>query len=147
MQLDQTLVKNELISLLKKKKDSILDLQFSTIQSNDVKSSAGDKHETSVAMAHLEQEKIANQLQLVESMLTTVNKLAPISTIKIQLGHLILTSSGWYFLSVGFGKIEVNDENIYCLSSQSPIGQLLLGKKLNDKIHWQGKSITILEIH
>ena len=112
----------------------------------DSKSSAGDKHETGVAMAHLEQEKIGKQLQLVESMLSTVNKLIPLTTLKVQPGHLIRTTAGWYFLSVGLGKIEVNEETIYCLSSQSPIGQLLLGKQANDPIHWQDKSITILEI-
>ena len=146
MELNQQLVKKELLSILEKKKESILHIQQSTVHSNDAKSSAGDKHETGVAMAHLEQEKIGKQLQLVESMLSTVNKLIPLTTLKVQPGHLIRTTAGWYFLSVGLGKIEVNEETIYCLSSQSPIGQLLLGKQPNDPIHWQDKSITILEI-
>jgi hypothetical protein len=146
MELNQQLVKKELLSILEKKKESILNIQQSTVHSNDVKSSAGDKHETSVAMAHLEQEKTGKQLQLVESMLSTVNKLIPLTTLKVQPGHLIRTTAGWYFLSVGLGKIEVNEETIYCLSSQSPIGQLLLGKQANDQIHWQDKRITILEI-
>jgi hypothetical protein len=146
MELNQQLVKKELLSILEQKKESILNIQQSTVHSNDVKSSAGDKHETSVAMAHLEQEKTGKQLQLVESMLSTVNKLIPLTTLKVQPGHLIRTTAGWYFLSVGLGKIEVNEETIYCLSSQSPIGQLLLGKQANDQIHWQDKRITILEI-
>ena len=146
MELNQQLVKKELLSILEQKKESILLLQQSTVHSNDAKSSAGDKHETGVAMAHLEQEKIGKQLQLVESMLSTVNKLIPLTTLKVQPGHLIRTTAGWYFLSVGLGKIEVNEETIYCLSSQSPIGQLLLGKQANDQIHWQDKSITILKI-
>ena len=146
MELNQQLVKKELLSILEQKKESILLLQQSTVHSNDAKSSAGDKHETGVAMAHLEQEKIGKQLQLVESMLSTVNKLIPLTTLKVQPGNLIRTTAGWYFLSVGLGKIEVNEETIYCLSSQSPIGQLLLGKQPNDPIHWQDKSITILEI-
>ena len=57
MELNQQLVKKELLSILEKKKESILNIQQSTVHSNDVKSSAGDKHETGVAMAHLEQEK------------------------------------------------------------------------------------------
>jgi hypothetical protein len=146
MELNQQLVKKELLSILEQKKESILNIQQSTVHSNDVKSSAGDKHETGVAMAHLEQEKTGKQLQLVESMLSTVNKLIPLTTLKVQPGHLIRTTAGWYFLSVGLGKIEVNEETIYCLSSQSPIGQLLLGKQANDQIHWQDKRITILEI-
>jgi hypothetical protein len=146
MELNQQLVKKELLSILEQKKESILHIQQSTVHSNDAKSSAGDKHETSVAMAHLEQEKTGKQLQLVESMLSTVNKLIPLTTLKVHPGHLIRTTAGWYFLSVGLGKIEVNEETIYCLSSQSPIGQLLLGKQANDQIHWQDKRITILEI-
>jgi hypothetical protein len=146
MELNQQLIKKELLSILEQKKESILNIQQSTVHSNDVKSSAGDKHETGVAMAHLEQEKTGKQLQLVESMLSTVNKLIPLTTLKVQPGHLIRTTAGWYFLSVGLGKIEVNEETIYCLSSQSPIGQLLLGKQANNQIHWQDKRITILEI-
>lgn len=146
MELNQQLVKKELLSILEQKKASILLIQQSTVHSNDAKSSAGDKHETGVAMAHLEQEKIGKQLQLVESMLSTVNKLTPLASPKIQPGNLIHTSSGWYFLSVGLGKIEVDEKTIYCLSSQSPIGQLLLGKQANDQIRWQDKIITILEI-
>ena len=146
MELNQQLVKKELLSILEQKKESILLIQQSTVHSNDAKSSAGDKHETGIAMAHLEQEKIGKQLQLVESMLSTVNKLIPLTTLKVQPGHLIRTTAGWYFLSVGLGKIEVNEETIYCLSSQSPIGQLLLGKQANDQIRWQDKIITILEI-
>lgn len=146
MELNQQVVKKELLSILETKRESILLIQQRTTDSNDVKSSAGDKHETGVAMAHLEQEKIGKQLQLLESMLSTVNKLAPLASPKIQPGNLIHTSSGCYFLSVGLGKIEVNEKPIYCLSSQSPIGQLLLGKQVNDQIRWQDKIITILEI-
>lgn len=146
MELNQQVVKKELLSILETKRESILHIQQRTTDSNDVKSSAGDKHETGVAMAHLEQEKIGKQLQLVESMLSTVNKLTPLASPKIQPGNLIHTSSGWHYLSVGLGKIEVDEKTIYCLSSQSPIGQLLLGKQVNDQIRWQDKIITILEI-
>ena len=81
MELNQQVVKKELLSILETKRESILLIQQRTTDSNDVKSSAGDKHETGVAMAHLEQEKIGKQLQLVESMLSTVNKLTPISSL------------------------------------------------------------------
>ena len=66
---------------------------------SEIKSSAGDKHETSRAMVHLEQEKLGKQLLEWENQ---NNLLAKIDLQKqndiVSLGSLIETTRGYFFI-------------------------------------------------
>jgi transcription elongation GreA/GreB family factor len=44
------------------------------------------------------------------------------------------------------GKIEIEDEAIYCISLISPIGKALQNKKAGEKIDFQGKEILVTKI-
>lgn len=111
---------------------------------NASKSSAGDKHETGRAMVQLEQEKIGNQLKEFEAMLTELQKLEhQIKTETITKGSLINTSSGFFYLSIGLGRVIVDNETIFALSPQSPFGKQLVGLKINDTLTFNGKISVI----
>ncbi len=115
-----------LSSLLNDLKDGI---------TNDSKSSAGDKHETSRAMAQLEIEKISKQLYELNLQKDTLQKIdftSPSET--ITKGTLIETDSGLFYLSIALGKISVDNKEVMVLSTQSPLGQKLLGLKVNDTV-------------
>ena len=74
--------------------------------SRDAKSSAGDKHETGVAMAQLEQEKLRYQIHEFQKMQDIVQKINPSKTnSKINLGSLVETDKGWFYISVGLGSV------------------------------------------
>lgn len=115
---------------------------------NDTKSTAGDKHETSRAMAQIEQEKIGNQLA---ETLKLKNQLVSISSIssndKIRSGNLIETNNGYFFLGIPFGQLKIGSISVFCLSVVAPLGQLLLDKKMNDVILLNGNSIEIIRIY
>lgn len=115
---------------------------------NDTKSTAGDKHETSRAMAQIEQEKIGNQLA---ETLKLKNQLVSISSLssndKIRSGNLIETNNGFFFLGIPFGQLKIKSTAVFCLSVVAPLGQLLLDKKVNDTIVLNGNSIEIISIH
>lgn len=115
---------------------------------NDTKSTAGDKHETSRAMAQIEQEKIGNQLA---ETLKLKNQLVSISSIssndKIRSGNLIETNNGFFFLGIPFGQLKIGSISVFCLSVVAPLGQLLLDKKMNDVILLNGNSIEIIRIY
>lgn len=124
-----------------------------TIQSNkkalnaETKSSAGDKHETGRAMLQLEMEKAGQQLKEVVYMQEQLNKINLNSeSKKAHLGSLIYTNSGSYFISISKGQINLNNEVFFAISSQSPIGQLLLGKEVNDDVEFRGQRIKIIRI-
>lgn len=86
---------------------NILANSFAAVASEDTKSSAGDKHETAVSMAQLEQEKLTHQ---INQLLTLQQHFSRIQCdtlhSKVQLGSLILTDKGYFYVSIGLGKME-----------------------------------------
>jgi len=114
---------------------------------NQTKSTAGDKHETGRAMMQIEQQR--NEIQLGKAILLKkeLKQLDLEKTFqKVQLGALVVTNRGNYFISIGIGKIIVAEQNIYAISLLSPIGKTLLNKQIGEVMKFQNKEITIQEI-
>ena len=110
----------------------------------ETKSSAGDKHETSRAMAQLEQEKLSSQLSNATQLKGIISGINPEEEhTEIQFGSLIQLDQNWYFLSVGMGSMMVGNKNVFCLSAATPLGRVLLKKKLGDEVSFNGKSMKI----
>jgi len=99
--------------------------------SNETKSTAGDKHETALAMLQIEQEHKRNQLkdaQLQKAEMEKIN--ASIVAETVVKGSLIKTNEGYLFLSVALGKAVVDSVPVTALSPQSPLGRLLIGLRI-----------------
>ena len=115
---------------------------------NETKCSVGDKYETSRTMMQLEVEK--NRV-LLNQTLNIKNKLTQIKVNNkhnsVEFGCLVKTSYENYFISFAIGKIEIDNEQYYCISLVSPVGNLLKNKKAGDRIKFQGREIIILEIN
>ncbi|GGK39477.1 MULTISPECIES: 3-oxoacyl-ACP synthase [Flavobacteriaceae] len=112
---------------------------------SETKSSAGDKHETGRAMIQLEMEKAGQQLSEVTLMKEVLNKIIIKKKSEVTcLGSLIKTTKGSYFLAISVGKIEIERVVYFAISSQSPIGKELLGKKVGEFIPFN--NAEILEI-
>jgi hypothetical protein len=100
---------------------------------SDQKSSAGDKYETSRAMAHADRDRAARlwaEADDLKAQLTRIEGQAGGAT--AQVGTLITTEKAIYLLGVGIGKVADGPPPIYGLSIQAPAGQLLLGRKVGD---------------
>jgi len=114
---------------------------------SETKSSAGDKHETGRAVLQLEMEKASQQFSVVEKMQETLKRISPeIIQETVALGSVVKTSGFTFYISVSLGEIVLNNEKYYAISSRSPIGSLLMGKKSGAVISFNGKEIRILEI-
>ncbi len=101
--------------------------------SNETKSTAGDKHETALAMLQIEQANKRAQLEEILIQKTALEKINPaISANIIVNGSLIKTNRGWLYMSVALGKATVDNVPVIALSPQSPLGQKLMGSKVND---------------
>lgn len=112
------------------------------------KSSAGDKHETARAMTQLEQEKLSSQLIQINQQKETISKIKALEkTVSIGFGNLIKTNNGYFFVSIGIGKIDVGNQPVYCISISSPVAQLFLGRKLGDTIQFNGNNFIIEKIN
>ena len=113
----------------------------------DSKSSAGDKHETAVSMAQLEQEKLTKQINELLKLQENLQKINPtIVQSKIGLGSLVETNNGWYYFSVGIGTVTVENDVIFAINPKAPIGELLIGKTKGDKVQFNGKTTEILNV-
>ena len=111
---------------------------------SETKSSAGDKHETGRAMLQLEMEKAGQQLAGIRQMKEILAKIDVLKTSKNAcLGSLIFTDKVRYFLSISAGQLVVADKIYFAISISSPVGKLLLGKKENEEVVFNGKTILI----
>lgn len=113
----------------------------------DTKSSMGDKYETGREMINLEKGKITEQLTQVKQMLELLKSIDPEKlTSKAELGAIVKTNLGQYFISVGLGVLEAENDKVFAISPGSPIGQQMLNKKKGDDFQMAGRTQTILEI-
>lgn len=111
------------------------------------KSSAGDKHETSRAMLHLEIEKEGQKLHGFQEMKQNLESIDfEKESARVVLGSIVETNIGLYFLSIGLGNITFNNTKAFAISSQSPIGKELLGKKEGDELIFKDRKIKINNI-
>lgn len=111
------------------------------------KSTAGDKHETSRALVQIEIDKHAKQLQQTQKLYKVLHLIdASKKSESIELGSVVKTNKGIYFLAVPLGPQQVENQNVFFISLASPIGQALNGKKVGDSISFNGVEQEVLEI-
>lgn len=114
---------------------------------DDTKSSAGDKYETSREMIQQDINRYQSQLAVAIKDLDILNKIDHIQTFDhIGLGSLIQTDLGIYFISISIGLIKIGQDNIFVISPISPIGSVLIGKKVGDIISFNNKEQKIVNI-
>lgn len=113
----------------------------------ETKSSAGDKHETGRAMLQLEMEKASQQIAVAQQMKEVLHRInIEVSSEVARLGSLVYTNKAVYYLAISMGAVIIENTNYFVISSSSPIGKLLLGKKINDAIYFNGQEIKITQI-
>ena len=111
---------------------------------SETKSSAGDKHETGRAMLQLEMEKASLQLEGVYTMERILKQInIKDSTDVVRLGSLIITNKTNYFMAISAGKITIDNQHYYAISTSSPIGKLLLGKTTGDSFVFNNKTLVV----
>lgn len=115
---------------------------------NETKSSAGDKHETGRAMAQLETEKLTVQLSEANKLKTLFQKIDNTQQSNTALtGSLIKTNKGLFYLTVGLGKVAIENEIVFVISTASPIGKLLLNKKEKETFSFNNINYVIEKIN
>ena len=101
--------------------------------SNETKSTAGDKHETALAMLQIEQANFRGQLQEAIAQKNAIEKINPTIVASVIVnGSLIKTNRGYLFLSIALGKAVIDRVTVIALSPQSPLGIKLMGLAKGD---------------
>lgn len=143
-------VKEAVLAQLQKQITSIKEQIASLTEDaqNDAKSSAGDKHETGLAMMHLEQEKLSAKLRDLVKSETIVLKLPEEKQIdKVTLGSIVKTNKGIFYVSIAIPALKVQNQIVVCISPSAPLMKLLLNKTSEDEITFNSITYKILEIY
>jgi transcription elongation GreA/GreB family factor len=117
-------------------------------RNEETKSSAGDKYETGRAMMQMEEDKAQKQLSeilLIQKALSEIN--CEQSSEYVRPGSLVITDRGRFYMAVGVGKVKYDNEPYFCISPNSPIGGLLVGKKEGDRITFNGLTRKIEAVY
>ena len=115
---------------------------------NESKSSAGDKFETGREMINIEWNKLSVQLNEYDRLGQILNRIEEHTPNgNVVLGSVVITDAARYFISIPAGEIRSGDEKYYAVGIKAPIAQILLGKKVGEKITFNGKDFTIKEIN
>ena len=142
-------IKSELLNQLEQKIHDISNAITLLTESRDadMKSSAGDKHETSRAKIQTEIDQLSKQLNHIQRQ---KNNLSAIDTSHLHsiadVGSLVETNKGYFFISTGWGRIQIQNENYFVISIESPIGRLLKNKKEGDSIQFRDTAYDILGV-
>jgi len=114
---------------------------------SETKSSAGDKYETGRAMAHLDKER---HTRTHASALNDLYRLQQVSVTdvcsEIEVGSLVSTNRGRYYLVVGLGKVVVDGVSYQVVSPESPIGLFLLDLEVGDVEDFRGQTMEVISV-
>jgi hypothetical protein len=116
-----------------------------SIASNDKGNSEGDDsgsgkllNDLEKNMAHLNDAK--NTKDYLSNIKTNVESR------DVVLGSIVKTNMMNFYISTSIGKIDIDDEVYYAISVNSPIGQLLKNKTVNERFEFNQNKYIITEI-
>ncbi|HKK73741.1 MAG TPA: hypothetical protein VJ953_01605 [Saprospiraceae bacterium] len=133
----------ERIEELEKQLDRLMESKES-----ETKSSMGDKYETGATMIQIDEEKVREQLNRNRSVKVDLEQLILDKVYpQVNKGNLVETDKGIYFVGIGLGQIKIDGQPCFCVSTEAPVGQALLGSKVGDEINYNESKIKIEAIH
>lgn len=116
---------------------------------NETKSTAGDKHDTARAMAHLETEKNAKQMAEINKLKKILPYLKQENTQLdeiVKLGSVVVTDKFNYYISANLGKFNLEGEDYLTISPISPLGKVLIESKVSQNVKFNALHFTIKEV-
>ncbi len=144
--------KSMILAAIKKQLESTAELHQQNLDeikqsiSGETKRTAGDKHETALAMLQSEQERIGRHLKQVKEQLSALLQLMTSNSTRPDgSGSLVTTDKGIFFIAIAAGKIEINRETIFAVSPAAPITSYLLHTNVSESFILQRQTYTILK--
>lgn len=115
---------------------------------DDTKSTAGDKHETGRAMSHLEIEKLQSVMASLSGQAQTLENINPSRlTNQLELGAIVETSGGVFFLSAPLGRLELDGQEVWAIGMHAPLIKTLeQALKSGDGV-FNGKTYRIARVY
>ena len=99
-------------------------------------------------MAQLETEKLTGQLTEALKLEQVMSEINPeLEPQQAGLGSLVITDNGNFYISISLGKIEIDHQIYFSISSISPIGKLLIGLKKNNTFSFNERTYKIKKVY
>ena len=113
-------------------------LNFSLEASRDIKKTSkydSIREEIQEEIYHLDRQMVS-----LKSMQTQMRKVLNSVSKTIKLGSLVITNKARFYISVSLGEFFFQGDRFYAISPESPMAQIMTGKKVGDdfvlnKIH------------
>jgi hypothetical protein len=89
----------------------------------------------------------AQQLEVESNLLETLHKIdMSVNHQVVEFGSVVITDMQKVFISIGLGKIMLENEIFYAISLQVPFYVAMKGLKKGDEFDFRGKKIKILDV-
>ena len=117
-----------------------------SIESND--KGTDDDDDSGNGKLFIDLEKNVEHLNDALKAFDTLKLISPkIVSNSVVLGSVVKTTNNNFYISIGAGKIDIDDSTSYfAISRNSPIGLLLKNKQKGDSIEFNGNTFKILEV-
>lgn len=117
-------------------------------KAQETKSSAGDKFETARALMQREEEKLNGQYLRIRQQLDQLKVFKQQSkhSDRVQVGRLVICDQASFFIGLPVGRVAVGPDFVFAVSTDAPIGKLLIGKRSGDLVQLGNNSYSILSI-
>jgi transcription elongation GreA/GreB family factor len=111
----------------------------------DDKSSAGDKFETGREMLTQDLRQVESQITSNSNLLDEIYRVQSVKSqsSNVREGSLIRLAGEYFLIAAAVGKISVNEQGVYLISTASPLAQSVMGKGSGDKVLFKGKENSV----
>jgi hypothetical protein len=89
----------------------------------------------------------AKQLQTEMDLFETLNKVDFNQDHRlVEFGSVVITDMQKVFISIGLGKVNVDNDTFYAISLQVPFYQAMKGLKKGDTFDFRGRKVKIIDL-
>lgn len=150
MNLDSKIKLHQQIETLVLERINRAETELQSLQTSvfeETKSTSGDKHETARAMGQIEVEKATKILSDAQQLKRMLEGIDPTKQLdEAVLGALVQTKMGWFYLSISIGKIQFDENEIFCIGMTAPYAQQVLKLKTGNIFTFRSQKDEILRI-
>ena len=114
---------------------------------NETKSSAGDKYETSREMIQQDFNRYHTQLLQSKRDWIALQQLSTEHKEMVDVGAVVVTEKMTYFIAVSLGQHTFEGKDLMVISPSSPIGKLFQDRRAGESISFNGVQHVIQAIY
>lgn len=132
-------IRNYVKTVISEKIDKLKNfIEFTLEASRDIKKTP--KYDSMREEMQEEIYQMQRQLAALHDLRTSMARVLPASTEKVQLGSLVITNKARFYISVSLGEFFFEGDRFYAISPESPMAKKMMGMQ-------SGSSFTLNNIH